>query len=87
VRNGQIPGIANVSGEQSLLTHCKPCPRAGLSGPYIILGEVEKGYIASTLEFCTDVLKKSTDDFQKSFADIVSFAPGTFDWDVLKQRP
>lgn len=48
--------------------------------------EVEKGYIASTLEFCTDVLKKSTDGFQKSFADIVSFAPGTFDWDVLKRR-
>ncbi len=49
--------------------------------------DVEKGYIASTLEFCTDVLKQSTDGFHRLFADIASFAPGTFDWDLLKRRP
>ncbi len=47
--------------------------------------DVEKGYIASTLEFCTDLLKRSTDAFQKSFADISSFTRGMFDWHILKQ--
>jgi hypothetical protein len=47
---------------------------------------VEKGYIAGTLEFCTDLLKRSIDGFQKSFADIASFAPATFSWEVLRKR-
>lgn len=49
--------------------------------------DVEKGYIASTLEFCTDLIKVSTDALQKSFADIALFTPGRFNWDVLKQSP
>ena len=48
--------------------------------------QAEKGYIAGTLEFCADVLKKSTEGFQGSFADIVSFATGAFDWNVLRRR-
>lgn len=47
--------------------------------------EGEKGYIGSTLEFCTDLLAKSTEEFQRSFADIVSFVPAkSFNWEVLK---
>jgi hypothetical protein len=46
---------------------------------------VDKGYIAHALEFCADTLKRSTDDFQKTFADIVSFSTRTFDWRVLKK--
>jgi hypothetical protein len=49
--------------------------------------KVEKGYIASTLNFCADVLRRSTDGFQKLFSGIAQFAPGTFDWDLLRQRP
>jgi hypothetical protein len=48
----------------------------------------EKGYIASTLEFCTDLITKSTDAFQNSFADIASFPPATtYNWDVLMRPP
>jgi hypothetical protein len=46
--------------------------------------EGEKGYIGGALEFCADLLAKSTEAFQKSFSDIVSFAPAkSFNWDVL----
>lgn len=47
--------------------------------------EVEKGYMASALEFCSDVLERSVDGFRKSFADIVPFAPRTFDWGRLRR--
>jgi uncharacterized protein DUF5677 len=47
---------------------------------------VDKGYIAAALEFCAGTLKRSTDDFQETFADIVLFSPGTFDWQALRQR-
>jgi len=45
--------------------------------------DVDKGYIAGTLEFCTDLLETSTDGFQKTFADISSFTPGRLNWDAL----
>jgi hypothetical protein len=48
--------------------------------------DVEKGYMASTLEFCADVMATSTDAFRGSFADISSFVPGKFDWNVLFSR-
>src|ERR1017187_3258892 len=44
---------------------------------------VEKGYMASTLEFCADVVTTSTDAFRASFAGISSFPPAKFDWNVL----
>jgi hypothetical protein len=44
---------------------------------------VEKGYMASTLEFCCEVVTTSTDSFRALFADISSFAPGKFDWNIL----
>ncbi len=44
----------------------------------------EKGYIAYALEFCAGVLEASIGGLQKTFADIVAFAPGTFDWNSLK---
>jgi hypothetical protein len=47
---------------------------------------VDKGYIAHALGFCTDTLKRSTDDFQKTFADIVSFPTRPFDWNVMRRR-
>jgi hypothetical protein len=47
---------------------------------------VEKGYIGSTLEFCAGVVEKSNECFQKSFVDIVKFVPGSFDWNVLRNR-
>lgn len=46
---------------------------------------VDKGYISHALEFCADTLKRSTDDFQNIFADIVSFSPRTFDWSMLRK--
>lgn len=49
--------------------------------------EVEKGYISGALEFGTEVLKRSTGDMRKAFADVVIFVPGQrFDWDVLTRR-
>lgn len=47
---------------------------------------VDKGYIAHALEFCADTLKRSTDDFQKIFEDVVSFPTRSFDWLVLRKR-
>jgi len=46
----------------------------------------EKGYIASTLQLCAGLITKSTDAYQNSFADIASFAPSTFNWNVLRRR-
>jgi hypothetical protein len=47
---------------------------------------VDKGYIAHALEFCADTLKRSTDDFQKTFADIVLFPTRPFDWNVMRRH-
>ena len=46
---------------------------------------VDKGYIAHALEFCTDTLRRCIDDFQKTFADIVSFPTRSFNWGILRK--
>ena len=46
--------------------------------------DVEKGYIAGALEFCTNLLTRCTDDMRKIFSGIVTFPiEDTYDWDIL----
>lgn len=47
---------------------------------------VEKGYMASTLEFCADVVANSTESFRALFGDVCQFEPGRFDWNILISR-
>jgi hypothetical protein len=48
--------------------------------------EIEKGYIASALDFSAELLAKITSDFQTSFAGLVKFVPRPFDWRLLRRR-
>ena len=49
--------------------------------------DVEKGYIASALEFCTNILTRCTDDMRKIFSDIVKFPlEDTYDWNILMRQ-
>jgi len=47
--------------------------------------EVEKEYIGGALEYCTNTLKRCTDDMRKVFADIATFPSNSFYWDALKR--
>jgi hypothetical protein len=47
--------------------------------------EIEKGYISSALEYCTEILRRSTDDMRRVFSDIATFPNNSFNWDALKR--
>lgn len=48
--------------------------------------EIDKCYISQALEFCTDILERSTSDMQTAFSDIAEFPETPFNWNSLQQK-
>ena len=49
--------------------------------------DIDKGYISSALEFCTDIIKRCTDDMQRAFSEIAVFSTNSVSWKSLTHGP